>query len=325
MIDLSTNYLGLSLVSPLIISSCGLTGSVEQISRFAESGAGAVVLKSLFEEQIRFEAGKQIQRSDYPEAHDYISQYVKSNSLEEYFKLIESAKKAVKIPVIASINCISAYEWISYAKNIEAAGADAIELNVYFLASQKDVPGEKIDNLYYELLRKIRKVVKIPLAVKIGYQFTNLAATVNNLYLRGAKGVVLFNRFYEPDIDIEAMKLTHAEVLSSPGDIHQSLRWVGILSDKVDQIDIAASTGIHDGKAVIKQILAGAKAVQICSVLYKQGETQIKVILDDLTSWMKRKKYNSISDFRGKLSYGHIADPVNYERSQFMKYFSDFQ
>jgi dihydroorotate dehydrogenase (fumarate) len=325
MINLSTNYLGLPLVSPLIVSSCGLTGSVDKISRFAESGAGAVVLKSLFEEQIRFEAGMQIQRSDYPEAHDYISQYLKSNSLEEYLKLIESAKKAVKIPVIASINCISASEWISFAKNIEAAGADAIELNVYFLASNKDISAEKTENLYYELLQKIRKVITIPLAVKIGYQFTNLAATVNNLYLRGAKGVVLFNRFYEPDMDIEAMKLTRSEVLSSPADIRQSLRWVGILSDKVDNIDIAASTGIHDGKAVIKQILAGAKAVQICSVLYKRGETQIKVMLDDLKSWMTRKKYNSIADFRGKLSYKHIADPVMYERSQFMKYFSDFQ
>lgn len=325
MINLSTNYLGLPLVSPLIVSSCGLTGSVDKISRFEASGAGAVVLKSLFEEQIRFEAGTQIQKSDYPEAHDYISRYVTNNSLEEYLRLIESAKKAVKIPVIASINCISANEWISFAKNIQDAGADAIELNVYFLASQKDVSGEKIENLYYELIQKIREVVAIPLAVKIGYQFSNLAATVNNLYLRGARGVVLFNRFFEPDMDIEAMKLTHSEVLSSPSDIRQSLRWVGILSDKIERIDIAASTGIHDGKAVIKQILAGAKAVQVCSVLYKQGETQIKLMLNDLQSWMTRKKFNSIEDFRGKLSYRHIADPAMYERSQFMKYFSDFQ
>jgi dihydroorotate dehydrogenase (fumarate) len=324
MISLSTNYLGLPLVSPLIVSSCSLTGSVDKISRFAESGAGAVVLKSLFEEQISFEAGMQIQRSDYPEAHDYISRYVKSNSLEEYLKLIESAKKTVSIPIIASINCISASEWIYFAKNIQDAGADAIELNVYFMALQKDVSGEIIENLYYGLLQKIREVVKIPLSVKIGYQFSNLAATVNNLYLRGAKGVVLFNRFFEPDVDIEALKLTHAEVLSSPSDIRQSLRWVGILSDRVERIDIAASTGIHDGKAVIKQLLAGAKAVQVCSVLYKRGETQLKVMLDDLTSWMKRKKFNSIDDFRGKLSYRHIADPAMYERSQFMKYFSDF-
>jgi dihydroorotate dehydrogenase (fumarate) len=325
MINLSTNYLGLPLVSPLIVSSCGLTGSVEKINRFAESGVGAVVLKSLFEEQIRFEAGIQIQRSDYPEAHDYISRYVKSNSLEEYLKLIDSAKKTVKIPVIASINCISASDWILFAKNIQDAGADAIELNVYFLPLHKDISGEKTENLYYELIQKIREVVTIPLSVKIGYQFTNLTATVNNLYLRGAKGVVLFNRFYEPDVDIEAMKLTHSEVLSSPADIRQSLRWVGILSDKVEAIDIAASTGIHDGKAVIKQILAGATAVQVCSVLYKQGETQIKTMLDDLKSWMKRKKYNSITDFRGKLNYKHLADPAMYERSQFMKYFSDFQ
>jgi dihydroorotate dehydrogenase (fumarate) len=325
MINLSTNYLGLSLASPLIVSSCGLTGSVDKIKRFAELGAGAVVLKSLFEEQIRHEAGSQIQTGDYPEAYDYISRYVKSNSLEEYLKLVESAKKAVKIPIIASINCLSASEWISFAKEIESAGADALELNVYFLASEKDVPAERIENLYYELLQKIRAVVTIPIAVKIGYQFTNLAATVNNLHLRGAKGVVLFNRFFEPDLDIETMKIIPSEVLSSPVDIRQSLRWVGILSDKVERIDIAASTGIHDGKAVIKQILAGAKAVQICSVLYKQGEKQLAVILDDLKLWMTRKKYNSIAEFRGKLNYSHIADPAMYERSQFMRYFSDFQ
>jgi dihydroorotate dehydrogenase (fumarate) len=325
MINLSTNYLGLSLVSPLIVSSCGLTGSADKIKRFAELGAGAVVLKSLFEEQIRHEAGSQIQASDYPEAYDYISRYVKSNSLEEYIKLIESAKKAVNIPIIASLNCISASEWISFAKSIESAGADALELNVYFLASEKDVAAEKIENLYYELLRKIREVVNIPLSVKIGYQFSNLAATVNNFYLRGAKGVVLFNRFYEPDLDIEAMKIVPSEVLSSPADIRQSLRWVGILSDKVERIDIAASTGIHDGKAVVKQILAGAKAVQVCSVLYKQGEKQIAVILDDLKLWMTRKNYSTLDEFRGKLNYSHIADPATYERSQFMRYFSDFQ
>lgn len=325
MINLSTNYLGLSLDSPLIVSSCGLTGSVDKIKRFAELGAGAVVLKSLFEEQIRHEAGSQIKTSDYPEAYDYISRYVESNSIEEYLKLIESAKKAVKIPVIASLNCISASEWISFARDMESAGADALELNVYFLASEKLVSAEKIENLYYDLVQKIRSKVTIPLAVKLGYQFTNLASTVNNLYLRGAKGVVLFNRFYEPDLDIEAMKIIPSEVLSSPVDIRQSLRWVGILSDKVERIDIAASTGIHDGKAVIKQILAGAKAVQVCSVLYKQGEKQLAVILDDVKLWMTRKNYSSLNEFRGKLNYSHIADPATYERSQFMRYFSDFQ
>jgi dihydroorotate dehydrogenase (fumarate) len=322
MLTLSTDYLGLNLRNPLIISSSGLTNSIEKIRRYEELGAGAVVLKSLFEEQINFDAGMQVQNGVYPEAHDYITNYAKSNSVEEYLKLIESAKKTVKIPVIASINCMTAAEWVSFARDIEKAGADALELNIFFMALQKDMTSEKIEKLYYELVSRIREVTPIPLAVKIGQQFTNLTAVVNNLYVRGARGVVLFNRFYEPDIDIGNLKLTTSDVFSSPSDIRQSLRWVGIISDKVEKIDIAASTGIHDGKAVIKQILAGARAVQICSVLYRKGEGQVRIILDEVTAWMKKKGLNSLKEFRGKLNYSHIPDPSVYERSQFMKYFS---
>jgi dihydroorotate dehydrogenase (fumarate) len=297
---------------------------VEKIRKLEELGASAVVLKSLFEEQINYEAGIFVENGLYPEAHDYISGYSKSNSVEEYLKLIETSKKMVQIPVIASINCMSANEWISFAKDIENAGADALELNVFFVASDKEKTAEKYENLYNNIIIKVKKVTRIPVAVKIGYHFTNLAGMVNNLYIRGAKGVVLFNRFYEPDIDIDNFKFTTSGVFSSPADIRHSLRWVGIISDKVDKIDIAASTGIHDGKAVIKQILAGAKAVQICSVLYKKGEEQVKVILNDLEAWMNKKKYNTIEEFRGKMNYSHIPDPSIYERSQFMKYFSSY-
>jgi len=251
-----------------------------------------------------------------------MTNYAKSNSVEEYLKLIESPKKTVKIPVIASINCMTAAEWVAFARDIEKAGADALELNIFFMALQKEMSSEKIEKLYYELVSRIREVTPIPLAVKVGLQFTNLTAVVNNLYVRGARGVVLFNRFYEPDIDIENLSLTSSDVFSSPSDIRQSLRWVGIISDKVEKIDIAASTGVHDGKAVIKQILAGASVVQICSVLYRKGEGQVRVILDELTAWMKKKGLNSLEEFRGKLSYSHIPDPSVYERSQFMKYFS---
>jgi dihydroorotate dehydrogenase (fumarate) len=324
MINLNTNYLGLTLRNPLIISSSGLTNSIEKIRKLEELGAGAVVLKSLFEEQINYEAGMYVENGLYPEAYDYISNYSKSNSIEDYLKLIEGAKQTVHIPVIASINCISVSEWVSFAKNIQEAGADALELNVFFIASDKEKKSESYENLYNELLIKLTKVIKIPIAVKLGYHFTNLVGMVNNLYFRGARGVVLFNRFYEPDIDIDNLKLTSAGVFSSPSDIRQSLRWVGILSDKVEKIDIAASTGIHDGKAAIKQLLAGAKAVQLCSVLYKQGEKQIEVILDEIENWMKSKNYKTIGDFRGKMNYRNIPDPSVYERSQFMKYFSSY-
>jgi dihydroorotate dehydrogenase (fumarate) len=325
MINLATNYLGLTLKSPLIVSSSGLTNSINKIRKFEELGAGAVVLKSLFEEQINYEAGILVENRLSSEAHDYITGYSKTNALEEYLKLIEEAKKEVKMPIIASINCMSASEWVSFAKNIENAGADALELNVFFVASDIERTSEKYEKLYNDLIVNVKSVTSIPLSVKIGYHFTNLVGMVNNLYVRGAKGVVLFNRFYEPDIDIENLKLASSGVFSSPADIRQSLRWVGIISDRVVKIDVAASTGIHDGKAAIKQILAGAKAVQVCSVLYKKGEEQVKVITDEMAAWMARKSFKTIEEFRGKLNYHNIPDPSVYERSQFMKYFSSYQ
>lgn len=324
MLKLETNYLGLTLKSPLIVSSSGLTNSVEKIVKYEALGAGAVVLKSLFEEQINFESGIYVEEGLSPEAHDYITAYSQSNAIEEYLRIIENAKKAVSIPVIASINCRSVSKWISFAKEIQDAGADALELNVFFVASDKEQTSEKLENLYNDMIVKVKQVTSLPLAVKLGYHFTNLPRIVNNLYVRGAKGVVLFNRFYEPDIDIENLKITSSGVFSSPADIRQSLRWVGIISDKVEKIDVAASTGIHSGEAVIKQILAGAKAVQICSVLYKKGDDQLRVILDELENWMNRKGYKSLDAFRGKLNYSSIPDPSLYERSQFMKYFSNY-
>lgn len=324
MLKLETNYLGLTLKSPLIVSSSGLTNSVEKIVKYEALGAGAVVLKSLFEEQINFESGIYVEEGLSPEAHDYITAYSQSNAIEEYLRLIENAKKAVNIPVIASINCRSVSKWISFAKDIQDAGADALELNVFFVASDKEQTSEQYENLYNDMIVKVKQVTSLPLAVKLGYHFTNLPRIVNNLYVRGAKGVVLFNRFYEPDIDIENLKITSSGVFSSPADIRQSLRWVGIISDKVEKIDVAASTGIHSGEAVIKQILAGAKAVQICSVLYKNGDEQLRVILDELENWMNKKGYKSLDAFRGKLNCSSIPDPSLYERSQFMKYFSNY-
>jgi dihydroorotate dehydrogenase (fumarate) len=325
MISLATNYLGMQLSSPIIVSSSGLTGSVDKIKNFEDLGAGAVVLKSLFEEQINFEAGTLVENGLSPEAHDYVTGYSKAGALEDYLQLIENAKKSTHIPIIASINCMSASEWISFTRNIEQAGADALELNIFFIASETDKGPEKIEQLYYDLMVKVRNVTRLPLAVKIGYYFTNLVGVVNNLYLRGANGVVLFNRFYEPDIDIDNMQITTSGVFSNPDDIRHSLRWVGIISDKVSKIDIAASTGIHDGKAAIKQILAGAKAVQVCSVLYEKGKDQVGVMNEEIRQWMTKKNFSSIEAFRGKLNYRNINDPSLYERSQFMKYFSTYQ
>ena len=320
--NLETKYLGLTLRNPVIVSSSGLTDSVEKIKRLEKQGAGAVVLKSLFEEQINFEVSRMLEHSDYPEAEDYIRNYSKNNSVEEYLNLIERAKRETAIPIIASINCISATDWLSFAKRIEEAGADALEINVFYFPTDKKMKGDDYERIYYDLANKLKDEVNLPIAFKLGSNFTNLVRVVDELYYRGVKGVVLFNRFYEPDIDVDNMKFRAGEVFTSPSDISKSLRWVGIISDKNTEVDIAASTGVHDGKAVAKQLLAGADAVMVCSALYKNGPDYLGIILHEFKLWMEKFGYESISDFQGKMSYSKLKDPAVYERSQFMKYFS---
>lgn len=328
MANLETTYMGLKLRNPVIVGSSGLTNSVEKIKKLRDAGAGAVVLKSLFEEQITHEVNRFIQSSagtDYPEAFDYIKEYSRENSVSAYLKLLKEAKAAVDIPVIASINCFSSNEWIDFAQQIEQAGADAIELNLFVLNTDKNSDASVYEAAYYKVADMVSKVVSIPVAMKLGDYFSNLVAVVNKLSVSGARGVVLFNRFFEPDIDIHNLSITSAEVFSSPADIRHSLRWVAIVSDKIKNIDIAASTGIHDGDAVIKQLLAGAKAVQVCSSVYKGGPATITAMLRKLELWMDDKKFARIEDFRGMMNYGKIKNPVVYERAQFMKYFSSFE
>jgi len=325
MRNLETSYMGLKLKNPIIVSSSGLTNSVEKIKLLEEKNAGAVVLKSLFEEQINFEAGDLLRYNDFPGAEDYILTYSKNNSVEEYLKLIREAKRAVSIPIIASLNCISATDWSQFATRVEEAGADAIELNIYLFPNKKDISAEELENKYYAIVRKVKSLIKIPIAVKIGSQFTNLPAFVEQLSANGASAVVLFNRFYEPDIDIQEMKITSSEIYSNPISIKNSLRWTGIISESVNGIQISASTGIHSGEAVVKQLLAGATTVQICSVIYKNGTSEINKILNDLTDWMTQKNFKTIKDFRGKMSSKSIANPSVYERAQFMKYFSNVE
>ncbi len=322
MANLSTTFAGLKLRNPFIISSSGITSSLDKIRKLDSLGAGAIVLKSLFEEQISHETIKNLDGSDYPEALDYVKAYTRENSLSEYLDLIRDAKRAVHIPVIASINCVSASEWMDFASKIQEAGADALELNVFFLPVNKGKTSIDYEKIYYDLLEGIMKKISIPVIIKLGSHFTNLTYLVNQLYFRKADGVVLFNRFYEPDINIAEMKMTSSEVFSSPADIRNSLRWVGIISSEIPMIDIAASTGIHSGEAAIKQVLAGAKAVQVCSVLYKNGIEFLPKLIDRFEFWMLEHNYKTVEEFRGKMNYSNIGDPALYERAQFMKYFS---
>lgn len=322
MTDLSTSFAGLSLKSPIIVSSSGLTSSVDRIRKLAAAGAGAVVLKSLFEEQINYEIENVSEGQDYPEAFDYIRTYARDNSLGEYLSIIREAKEAVDIPVIASINCVSASEWTDFAVKIADAGADALELNIYFLPIQKDKDPREYEKAYLNLVSEVKKKTNLPLIIKLGQGFSNITWMVDQLYKRGAAAVVLFNRFYAPDINTDNLSFGSAEVLSSPAELRNSLRWIGIVSSQVDQMDLAASTGVHSGMAVVKQILAGAGAVQVCSVLYRNGLDYIKDMTAELKKWMERNNYGSLAEFRGKMNYGSLDDPSIYERAQFMKFFS---
>jgi dihydroorotate dehydrogenase (fumarate) len=320
--------MGLTLRNPIIAGSSGLTNSVENIRKMEANGVGAVVLKSLFEEQINFAVSHTMNQSEdnfsYPEALDYISHYTRENDLDRYLKLIRDAKASVSVPIIASINCVSAAEWVSFARRIEEAGADALELNIFILPSDPRRKADQHEQVYLDILQSVMKQVKIPVAAKISYYFTGLTNMALQLSWTGISGLVLFNRFYSPDIDIDKLQISTGSVYSSPGELPLSLRWVALLSDKV-HCDIAASTGIHDGKAVIKQLLAGAKAVQVASVLYQKGFEQIALMNKTLEEWMTAHEFANTGDFIGKLSYKAAENPAAYERIQFMKHFSGIE
>jgi dihydroorotate dehydrogenase (fumarate) len=326
MADLKTTFAGIELKNPIIVGSSGLTDSVEKIKDIAKQGAGAVILKSLFEEQISYEAYNTInsnEANEYPEAADYIKGYTKNNTVNDYLNLIKQAKKEVDIPVIASINCITVSDWIEFAQSVQKAGADALEVNVFILPTDRNKKPEEYELRYHELYEKLKKEISIPIIFKIGQQFTNLLGLLDRFKADGVNGVTLFNRFYEPDIDIEKLSIKAAEVFSNPSDIRKVLRWVAIASGKIEGLDISASTGIHDAEAAIKMILSGATTVQICSTVYQKGTGVINEIINGLTKWMENKNYSSINEFRGLLNYRKLENPEMYERSQFMKYFSN--
>ena len=323
MNDLSINYLGLELKNPIIVGSCGFTNSVAKIKELADNQAGAIVLKSLFEEQIQAEYSSNLENynTDYPGANDYIREYTRGNEVGAYLKLIAEAKKAVDIPIIASINCVSSNEWVSFAKSVEQEGADAIELNVSLLPSNPKLTSTDNENKYVEIINRVGNLVSIPITLKMSHYSAALAHLIQRLsWIEKIGGFVLFSRYYTPDINIEKLVVKSADMLSSPGEFCNSLRWIALMSGQIDK-DLVASTGVHDSESLIKLLLAGATAVQVVSTIYKNGVGQIPVLLAGLDEWMTRKSYNSLADFRGKLSYEKATNAAVFERTQFMKYY----
>jgi dihydroorotate dehydrogenase (fumarate) len=343
MADLSIQYLGMKLKNPVIIGSSGMTGTLAGVKHAAESGASAVVLKSIFEEQILHEIDHYLSDSeknadnsfqkgyqsvlnereyDYEEAYSYLKDHAKNLTLSKYLSFVEDAKKSVDIPVIASINCTTAYDWHYFARKIEEAGADALELNVYVLPSNTLKKSAENEKVYFDIVEAVLKQVKIPVSLKIGYYFSGLATTVIELSNTGIGGLVLFNRPFHPDIDINTLEVNSKYLLSDPSEYSHVLRWIALLSGRVG-CSLVATTGVHTAETAIKQILAGAACVEVVSAMYKHGYQVIPEIISGIEHWMDAKGYSNIEDFRGKMNQASISNPAEFERVQFMRLYSE--
>ena len=319
--NLTTSYLGLKLKNPIVVGSSTFTGTVDGIVKCAKAGAGAVVLKSLFEEQILSDIKKEEGYTDIythnVDADLYMKTFLRGNEIAIYTNLIREAKKAVDIPIIASINCADKGEWMSFAKELQNAGADALELNIAVSPFDKDVTSKVIEDEVVNIFNEVKKTVSIPVSVKLGDHFTNIGNLAFRLSMAGAAGLVLFNRFYNPTIDIENMKVVPGSALSVEEENGNTLRWISLLAAQGIPCCLSASTGVHSAEDVVRQILAGASSVQVCSVLYKKGIDFVANMLEGMEKWMQKHNFNSISDFKGKCSAS--ADVKVFERLQYLR------
>ena len=326
MTNLNVSYLGLDLKNPIIAGSSGLTNSIENLKAIEKAGAGAVVLKSIFEEEIYLEFTHEFRKlgpmDNNLEFLDYYDYEIKKDNLKHYLSLISEAKKVLTIPVIASINCTTAHEWAFFAKKVEDAGADAIELNIFVLPTNLSQTSNDNESMYFDIVSRVSSKISIPISLKISPYFSNLGAVIRDLSFSEVRGLVLFNKFYSPDVDIHDQKIIGSDVLSQNTDYKMSLRWIGMMANRVNS-DLSASTGIHNWETVIKMLLVGATTVQLVSVLYKDGFSVIPGIIQNISQWMEENGYESIADFRGKLSLDNTTNLAEFERVQFMRNFGE--
>jgi dihydroorotate dehydrogenase (fumarate) len=322
--DLSTSYLGLHLKNPLVPSAGPLTRTVDGMRRLEDAGASAVVMHSIFEEQIQHEAAEldhylSSGTESFAEALSYLpeaSEYFVGP--EEYVSELAKAKKSLSIPVIASLNGVSTGGWIKYAKKFEEAGADAIELNVYHIPADTRVTGAEVEQRYIDVLKAVKSTVKIPVAIKLGPFFSSMANMAKRLDEAGADGLVLFNRFYQPDVDIEALEVVPNVQLSTSKSLRLPLRWIGILFGRINA-SIAATSGVHTAADVVKLIMAGADVTMLCSSILLNGPKHLATVLNDLEHWMQEHEYVSVMQMRGSMSQKGVADPSIFERANYMK------
>jgi len=323
-VNLSTSYLGLKLRTPLVPSASPLSEDVDLIKRMEDAGASAVVLHSLFEEQIRIER-QELQyhlthgTNSFSEAQNFLPPVeIFHTGTEQYLEHIRRAKETVKIPVIASLNGTTVGCWTDYAKKMEQAGADALELNIYYIPTDTETPAQVVEQTYIDILKQVKTSVKIPVAVKLSPFFSNMAWMAKQLDENGADGLVLFNRFYQPDINLENLEVMPNILLSTPQALRLPLRWVGILFGHV-RANLAATGGIHEAADVLKMLMAGARVTMLCSTLLRNGIDHIKTIEKDLCDWMAEHEYESVRQMLGSMSQKECADPAAFERAQYIK------
>ena len=324
MVDLSTRYLGLALDNPIVCSSSPMMQDLDNLRRMEDAGAAAVVLHSLFEEQITLESRDLDHHlfhgsESYGEAVSYfpeLSSYAMGP--DAYLEHIRAAKAAIKIPVIASLNGISTGGWVSWAKRMEEAGADALELNTYFIATDLEVSGSQLEEMYLELVRDVKASVKIPVAVKLSHFFSaipNLCASMDAL---GVDGLVMFNRFYQPDFDLERLEVVPRLTLSSPSELLLRLHWTAILAGRI-KADMAVTGGVHGATDVIKSMMAGAKVAMMTSALLHHGIDHVKKVKFELEQWLEAHEYPSVAIMQGSMSQRKVAEPAAFERANYMK------
>jgi len=322
--SLTTNYLGLVLRNPIVASSSPLSHSVDSIRRLEDAGASAVVMYSLFEEQITFDSFYvdhylRNGTNSYAESLSYFPEMNSYNAWpDEYLNLIRRAKEAVDIPIIGSLNGVSFGGWINHAALIEDAGADALELNVYYLPTSVDLAGQEVENIYLDMLREVKRAVTIPLAMKLSPYFSSMANMARRLVDEGANGLVLFNRFYQPDFDLDTLEVAPRLVLSNSHELRLPLRWVAILYGRL-LADLAITSGVHTSQDVLKGLMAGAKVTMMASELLQNGVRRIGEILAEVETWMDEHQYASVAQMIGSMSQQHCAEPAAFERANYMK------
>ncbi|MBU1227331.1 MAG: dihydroorotate dehydrogenase-like protein [Actinobacteria bacterium] len=323
--NLKTTYLGLELDTPLVASASPLGRTIEGLHRLANAGASAVVLPSLFEEQIEYDSYQvhetlELGAESFPEhATGFLPEFEAYNTgPEHYIDLVARAREELAIPVIASLNGATTGGWVEYARRLEAAGASALELNVYFIATDVEDTSTAVEQRYLDLVAAVRETIDIPLAVKVGPYFSAMANMARRLTEAGADGLVLFNRFYQPDIHLEDLEVVPNVQLSTPMELRLPLRWIAILKGRVNA-SLAATTGVHSGEDVLKLLLAGADVTMMCSALLRHGPEWIRTVEEAVREWLESHEYQSVEQMKGSMSQASVPDPAAFERSNYME------